>query len=39
MKYHALSVIFGEKNPAKFEIVICCKLYEALFGLTVNFIC
>ena len=25
MKYHALFVIFEEKNTPKFEIVVCCK--------------
>ena len=32
MKYHALFVIF--EKVAKFEIVVCCKLKVALFGLT-----
>ena len=31
MKYHALFVIF--EKAAKFEIVVCCKLYVALQGL------
>ena len=31
MKYHALFVIF--EKPAKFEIVVCCKLLVALYGL------
>ena len=31
MKYHALFVIFD--NAAKFEIVVCCKLEVALYGL------
>ena len=31
VKYHALFVIF--EKAAKFEIVICCKLYVALYGL------
>ena len=31
MKYHALFVIF--EKVAKFEIVVCCKLYVALYGL------
>ena len=31
MKYHALFVIF--EKAAKFEIVICCKLKVALYGL------
>ena len=30
MKYHALFVIF--EKAAKFEIVVCCKLYVALYG-------
>ena len=32
MKYHALLVIF--EKAAKFEIVVCCKLYMALYGLS-----
>ena len=31
MKHHALFVIF--EKAAKFEIVVCCKLYVALYGL------
>ena len=31
MKYHALFVIF--EKAAKFEIVACCKLHVALYGL------
>ena len=31
MKYHALLVIFEEVE--KFEIVVCCKSYVALYGL------
>ena len=31
MKYHALVVIF--EKAVEFEIVVCCKLQEALFGL------
>ena len=31
MKYHALFVIF--EKAAKFEIVICCKLQVAFYGL------
>ena len=31
MKYHVLFVIF--EKAAKFEIVICCKLLVALYGL------
>ena len=34
MKYHALLVIF--EKAAKFEIVVCCKLQVALYGLTYN---
>ena len=33
MKYHALFVIF--EKAEKFEIVVCCKLYVALYGLTI----
>ena len=33
MKYHALFVIFAKK-ATKFDIVVCCKLLVALFGLT-----
>ena len=36
MKYHALFVIF--EKAAKFEIVVCCKLYVALYGLTILII-
>ena len=32
MKYHTLFVIF--EKAAKFEIVVCCKLEMALYGLT-----
>ena len=32
MKYHALFVIF--ENVGKFEIVVCCKLYVVLYGLS-----
>ena len=32
MKYHALFVIF--EKAAKFEIVVCCKLSVALYGLS-----
>ena len=31
MKYHVLFVIF--EKAAKFEIVVCCKLLVALYGL------
>ena len=31
MKYHALFVIF--EKAAKFELVVCFKLYVALYGL------
>ena len=31
MKYHALFVIF--EKAAKIEIVVCCKLYTARYGL------
>ena len=31
MKYHALYVIF--EKEAKFEFVVCCKLYVGLYGL------
>ena len=31
MKYHALFVNF--EKAAKFEIVVCCKIYVALNGL------
>ena len=31
MKYHALFVIF--EKAGKFEIVVCCKLKVALYGL------
>ena len=31
MKYHALFVIF--EKAAKFEIVVCCKLWAAVLGL------
>ena len=31
MKYHALFVIF--EKAAKFEVVVCCKLWVALYGL------
>ena len=31
MKYHALFVIF--EKAAKFEIVVCCKLYVMCYGL------
>ena len=31
MKYHALIVIF--EKTTKFEIVVCCKLLVALYGL------
>ena len=31
MKYHALFVIF--EKAAKFDIVVCCKLEVALYGL------
>ena len=30
MKYHALFVIF--EKAAKYEIVVCCKLYVALYS-------
>ena len=36
MKYHALLVIF--EKAAKFEIVVCCKLKVALYGLLDCFI-
>ena len=32
MQFHALFIIF--EKAAKFEIVVCCKLYVALYGLT-----
>ena len=35
MKYHALFVIF--EKAAKFEIVVCCKLKVALYGLIGDF--
>ena len=34
MKYHASFVIF--EKTAKIEIVICCELYVALYGLIEN---
>ena len=34
MKYHALFVIF--ENAAKFDVVVCCKLYGALYGLFIS---
>ena len=33
MKYHALFVIF--EKAEKFEIIVCCKLYMALYGLII----
>ena len=33
MKYHALFIIF--EKAAKFEMVVCCKLYVVLYGLTI----
>ena len=34
MKYRALFVIF--EKVAKFEIVYCCKLWMALYGLNIH---
>ena len=34
MKYHALMVIF--EKGTQFEIVVCCKLQVALYGLTLS---
>ena len=33
MKYHSLFVIF--EKAARFEIVVCCRLHVALYGLTI----
>ena len=35
MKYHAFFVIF--EKAAKFEIVVCCKIYVALYGSSFTF--
>ena len=35
MKYHALLVIY--EKAVKFEIIVCCKLWVALYGLTLFF--
>ena len=35
MKYHALFVIF--EKAAKFEIVVCCKLYVALYTISTSW--
>ena len=34
MKYHTLFVIF--EKAERFEIVVCCKLKVALYGLIIN---
>ena len=36
MKYQALFVTF--EKAAKFEIVVCCKLFVALYGLILRTI-
>ena len=38
MKYHAVFEIF-EKKAAKFEIVVCCKLWATLYGLSLFVVC